>query len=63
MNLYNCQMLHKIGLYLTSKKNNDFSFQAPISEYQESVLEWYLPYGVTDLGDGEGLGEEDIFQP
>ena len=57
-------MLHNRGLSnITPKENNDFSFQAPISEYQESVLEWYLPYGVSDLGDGEGLGEEDIFQP
>merc|ERR550534_2218837 len=32
-------------------------WQAPISEYQESLLEWYVPYGVTDLGDGDGLGE------
>ena len=37
--------------------------QAPISEYQESLLEWYVPYGVSDFGDGDGLGEEDIFQP
>ena len=54
-------VLHSQNEYDTTVINT--SFQAPISEYQESLLEWYVPYGVTDLGDGDGLGEEDIFQP
>jgi len=39
-------------------------WQAPLSEYQENLFEWYVPYGnFGNIADGEGLGEEDIFQP
>ena len=36
-----------------------------MSEYQGNLFEWYVPYGTFsgDSCDGEGLGEEDIFQP
>ena len=37
-------------------------WQAPLLEYQENLLDWYVPYG-ADHGDGEGPGEEEIFQP
>ena len=36
--------------------------QAPLIEYQENLLGWYVPY-CQDWADGAGLGEEDIFQP
>ena len=36
--------------------------QAPLIEYQENLLGWYVPY-CEDWADGAGLGEEDIFQP
>ena len=36
--------------------------QAPLIEYQENLLDWYVPYG-ADHGDGEGPAEEEIFQP
>ena len=34
-----------------------FNFQAPLIEYQENLLDWYVPYGV------EQRDEEEIFQP
>ena len=55
-------------ILILQKKNflciNESYFQAPLSEYQENLFEWYVPYGnFGNVADGEGLGEEDIFQP
>ena len=33
------------------------NLQAPLIEYQENLLDWYVPYGV------EQRDEEEIFQP
>jgi len=39
-------------------------WQGSLNEYQENLLEWYVPYGsFGHVGDGDGLGEDDIFQP